>query len=165
MKLKFKTNAQVSEVEGKYYGGTDFKKGETYEMTGDQAKHWLYRHLADIVEELSDENLKHARKYSKEILNYLIDNKIENLAISAPLPKITVGKGKFGVNELMTHIGIANNHLHSSYHLMANSAKGYLDRVFKFQKILPAFNHSDYIKIKFTFVVRAFFIITPFGFS
>ena len=36
--------------------------------------------LADIIEELSDENLKHARKFSKKIMDYLIDNNIDQMS-------------------------------------------------------------------------------------
>ncbi|MCG3218742.1 MAG: hypothetical protein KAR35_07035, partial [Candidatus Heimdallarchaeota archaeon] len=118
--------------------------------------------LADIIEELSDENLKHARKFSKKIMDYLIDNNIDDLVISDPLPGIIIGKGKFGVNELMTHIGIANNHLHSSYHLMANSAKGYLDRVFKFQKILEWFKEEKLEMVKWVLWQRSTYQINEF---
>lgn len=93
------------------------------------------KRLAAIVQQLSDENTKHCEKHALEVVNHLIDLDINNHCIMDPLPKINGGKGKYGVNELMKKIGNAKNHLHSGYHQLLTSCKGYIDRVNKFKDI------------------------------
>ncbi|MCE7737643.1 MAG: hypothetical protein GPJ54_22320, partial [Candidatus Heimdallarchaeota archaeon] len=93
------------------------------------------KRLAAIVQQLSDVNTKHCQKHAHEVVNHLIDQDIDNHCIMDPLPEINGGKGKYGVNELMKKIGTAKNHLHSGYHHLLTSSKGYIDRVNKVRDI------------------------------
>ncbi len=98
------------------------------------------KRLAAIVQQLSDENFKHCQKYANEVVNHLIDLDIDNHCIMDPLPELNGGRGKYGVNELMKRIGVASNHLHSGYHQLLTSSKGYIDRVNKLREIFEFMN-------------------------
>lgn len=118
--------------------------------------------LAKIIEQLSEENYQLCRKHNKEVINYVLENKIQYQSIADLLPEITMGKGKFGVNELMTHIGLANNHLHSGFHLMFNSAKGFINRISKFQAILGWFKTEPLELVKWVLWQRSTYQIHVF---
>ncbi|MCE7735708.1 MAG: hypothetical protein GPJ54_12570, partial [Candidatus Heimdallarchaeota archaeon] len=98
--------------------------------------------LAAIVQQLSDENTKHCQKHALEVINHLIDLNIDNHCIMDPLPKVNGGKGKYGVNELMKKIDNAKNHLHSGYHQLLTSCKGYIDRINKVRDIFEFMNDN-----------------------
>ncbi|MHA2403265.1 MAG: hypothetical protein ACXADH_09775 [Candidatus Kariarchaeaceae archaeon] len=96
----------------------------------------MKKRLARIVQQLSDENTQHCHNHAHAVVNYLIYNEISNHSISDPLPEIQSSTGKYGVNAIMKHIGEASNHLHSGYHHLLTSSKGYLDRITKVREIL-----------------------------
>ncbi|OLS22765.1 MAG: hypothetical protein HeimC2_28760 [Candidatus Heimdallarchaeota archaeon LC_2] len=101
------------------------------------------RRLAAIVLQLSDENTKHCQKHAHEVVNYLIDQDIDNHCVMDPVAEVNGGKGKYGVNELMKKIGNAKNHLHSGYHQLLTSCKGYIDRVNKVREIFEFMNDNQ----------------------
>lgn len=100
------------------------------------------KRLAAIIQQLSDENTKHCQKYARDIVNHLVDMNIDNHCVMDPIPEVNGGKGKYGVNELMKKIGIANNHLHSGYHQLLTSCKGYIDRINKVRDIFEFMNDN-----------------------
>ena len=98
------------------------------------------KRLATIVQQLSDENTKHCQKHANEVVDHLIDLKINKHCIMDPLPELNGNNGKYAVNALMTKIGNASNHLHSGYHQLLTSSKGYIDRVNKLREIFEFMN-------------------------
>ena len=84
----------------------------------------------------------HCKKYSHEVIKHLLDLDIARHNIMKPLPVLNGGRGKFAVNAIMKKIGVASNHLHSGYHQLLTSSKGFVDRVNKVREILEFMDHN-----------------------
>lgn len=71
MFVKFKANVNCSADEMQKYGidyADGFEEGEIYEMTGDNARHWLDRGLCEICEkEEKEEKTKRTRRTKAEM--------------------------------------------------------------------------------------------------
>ncbi|MFV2015301.1 MAG: hypothetical protein ACC656_07735, partial [Candidatus Heimdallarchaeota archaeon] len=104
------------------------------------------KRLASIVQQLSDINTEHCNRHAEAVVNHLLKNDIENQCISDPLIETKSGKGKYGVNAVMTEIGDASNHLHSAYHQLLTASKGYIDRINKLHEIFNWMNDEEFIK-------------------
>lgn len=118
--------------------------------------------LQQILWELSDENLKICQKHNETAIEYLTSKGFVDQPILAPLPVEKGRRGKFGVNALMNQCGDARNHVHSGFHLLNNSAKGFIDRISKFQQILEWLRENPEELVKWVFWQRSTYAISTF---
>jgi len=104
--------------------------------------------LASIVNQLSDENTKLNVNKIRQAINYLMFDELKDIKVCDTLNLKEVRDGKFGVNGLMTDFNNSPNYLHSGYHQLLTTSKGYLDRVSKVQQIIQFMydNKLEFVK-------------------
>jgi len=128
--------------------------------------------LARIVEQLSSISTDFCAKYIDDTIEYFF-GKLDP-RISEPINLRETAKGKFGVNQIMTHLNekyknvenspkFSANHLHSSIHLLSTATKGHYDRIKKLIEIFAWFKEHPQQMLQYLLWGRSIYLNYSFA--